>query len=252
MKPLSALVAAGAMVTTLGISGTANAADFSLRGTFDQDADVELFEFSVNRQSTVILRTFSYGGGEQADGTTILPGGFDPVLTLFDGHGNKLFLNDDDTTGTVARDEDANQAYDSLLEVDLAAGDYTLALTQYANFSVGDNLSDGFSRTGNFTGDLFSRCEPDSVFCDFAGNVRTNAWAFDAIGVLPRKEPDKVVKPKPGPRPGPIGNGNPPPTPPVVPPTPPIDNPTQVPEPTTTAAFVLAGLGALVKGRRKR
>lgn len=247
-------------MTTLGISGNANAADFSLRGTFDQDADVELFEFSVSEQSTVILRTFSYGGGTQADGTEILPGGFDPVLTLFDGDGNLLFLNDDDTTGTVARDEDANQAYDSLLEAELAAGNYTLALTQYANFAVGNNLSDGFIRTGNFTGDLFARCAPGSVFCDFAGNVRTNVWAFDAIGVLPPKEPDQIDKPKPvpGDGDGPIGNGNPPPTPPVTPPTPPvtpptppIDNPTQVPEPTTTAAFLLAGLGALVKGRRK-
>ncbi|NEQ51326.1 MAG: PEP-CTERM sorting domain-containing protein [Leptolyngbya sp. SIO3F4] len=240
MKPLSALVGVitGAMVATLGISGTANAADFSLRGTFAQDADVHLFDFSVATDSKVTLRTYSYAGGTQADGTVIDAGGFDPVLTLFDGDGNKLFFNDDDTTDTVANDPSTGKAYDSLLEADLVVGNYTLALTQYGNFSLGSTLTDGFNRTGNFTGSLFSRCELDSVFCDFTGNVRTNEWAFDALGVLPLKEADEV-KPKDDSEP--ITNDNPP-----------IGNPTQVPEPTTTAAFVLAGLGAMATSRRKK
>ena len=248
MKPLSALVGmvTGAVVTTLGISGTANAADFSLRGAFAQDADVHLFDFSVVTESTVTLRTYSYGGGIQADGTVIAAGGFDPVLTLFDSDGNRLFFNDDDDTGSVSSDPVTTQAYDSFLEGILSAGNYTLALTQYGNFSLGTTLADGFSRTGNFTGDTFSRCEAGSSFCDFTGNIRTNEWAFDALGVLPLKEADEI---KPDPKPeDPIGNDNPPP----VLPNPPIDNPTQVPEPTTTAAFVLAGLGTMVKSRRKK
>ncbi|MBT9316513.1 DVUA0089 family protein [Leptothoe spongobia] len=266
MKPLSALmgVLTGAMVTTLGISGAAFAADFSLRGTFAQDADVQLFDFSLNTESTVTLRTYSYAGGTQADGTIVDAGGFDPVLTLFDGDGNKLFFNDDDNTNTVVADPTTGKAYDSFLEGVLAVGNYTLALTQYGNFSLGSTLADGFKFTGNFTGDTFSRCEAGSTFCDFTGNVRTNQWAFDAIGVLPLKEADEdkpKPKPEPKPEPGPIGNGNPPtpptptpptPTPPTpTPPTPPIGNPTQVPEPTTTAAFLLAGIGAMVTSRRK-
>ena len=249
MKPLSALmgVVTGAMVTTLGISGTAHAADFSLRGAFDQDADVTLFNFSLDTESTVTLRTYSYAGGIQADGTIVEAGGFDPVLTLFDGDGNKLFVNDDDDTGTVISDPTTGKAYDSFLEGFLAAGDYVVALTQYGNFSSGNTLEDGFNRTGNFTGDLFSRCEAGSTFCDFSGNIRNNQWAFDAIGVLPLQEPDEDKPPVVDP---PIVD------PPIV--DPPIvdpptgEPPTQVPEPATAVTFTLVGLGALLRRRNKK
>ena len=232
MKPLSALsgVVTGAMVTTVGMSA-ALAVDFSFRGTFAQDDDVHLFNFSVATESTVTLRTYSYAGGTQADGTVIDAGGFDPILSLFNADGDLIFLSDDDESGTAAVDSTTGQTYDSFLEIDLLAGEYTLALTQYGNFSNTTNLGDGFSQTGNsnYTSN-FSRCTTESTFCDFTGDLRTNEWAFDAIGVTPISEPD-------GPDPDK---------------EPPVDPPAKVPEPTTTAALALVGLGALVKCRRQK
>ncbi len=53
------------------------AADFSFRGNFSTDDEVHLFNFSVGATSTVTLKTLSYAGGTQADGTVISAGGFD-------------------------------------------------------------------------------------------------------------------------------------------------------------------------------
>ena len=255
MKPLSTLlgVVTGAIVITL--NSAALAADLSLRGTFAQDDDVHLFDFRVETESTVTLRTYSYAGGTQADGTVIEAGGFDPILSLFDSTGTLIAIGDDDETGTVAQDPTTSQAYDSLIEVLLGAGTYTLALTQYNNFSNTTNLADGFRQTGNgnFTSS-FSRCTTDSPFCDFTGDIRTNEWAFDALGVLPLLEDDDDDKPPvvQPPEP-PIVQ---PPEPPIVqPPEPPIvqpgDDPATVPEPTATVAFALVGLGALLHRRKK-
>ncbi|MEM1238855.1 MAG: DVUA0089 family protein [Cyanobacteria bacterium P01_H01_bin.26] len=226
MKPFSALlgVVAGAMV--IALDGTALAANFSLSGSFTQDDDLQLFDFSVGTESTVTFITYSYAGGTQIDGTVIPAGGFDPVFSLFDSAGTLIFQNDDDTSGVVANDPTTGQTYDSLLEVNLAAGDYTLVLAQYGNFINGTNLADGFSQTGNgdFTGD-FPACTTGDMFCDYTGDSRTNEWAFDALGIQPLSEPDAG---------------------PVTKPT----EPTQVPEPTTALAFALAGLGAIVQRRR--
>ncbi|MEM6254953.1 MAG: DVUA0089 family protein [Cyanobacteria bacterium P01_D01_bin.156] len=264
MKSLLALMGAvtGAMVTILG-PGKAAAANLSFSGTFTQDDDVQLFNFSVVTDSTVIFRTYSYGGGTQADGTEILAGGFDPFLTLFDSVGSLVDFNDDDTTGAVTPDPSPDgQSYDAFLEVMLASGDYTLALTQYNNFPTG-NLSSGFSQEGNssFTGDLDS-CATGSQFCDFQGNSRTNEWALDAFGVELLQEPDKeeppVVKPPPVVIQPPVVSQPPVVQPPVVQPPvvqppvvqPPAEDPVSVPEPTATVAIAIAGMLAMKKRRR--
>lgn len=229
-------VVTGAMVTTLGLGGAALAADFSFRGTFAQDDDVQLFDFSVATESEVTLRTYAYGGGTQADGTVIAAGGFDPVLTLFDANGIFLASNDDDLSGTATEDPTTAQTYDSLLNRVLKAGNYTVALTQFDNFANTASLADGFSQegAGNYTTD-FLHCTTDSAFCDFTGDVRTNEWAFDALGVLPLLEADEDV-PDPEPK---------------------LDDepnvtPTSVPEPTATVAIALAGMLAMAKRRRSK
>ncbi|MEL6130797.1 MAG: DVUA0089 family protein [Cyanobacteria bacterium J06628_4] len=246
MKPLSTLlgVVTGAMVTTLG--STALAADLSFRGTFSQDSDVHLFDFSVETESTVTFRTYSYAGGTQADGSTVVAGGFDPMLTLFDATGNRLFINDDDESDTVAEDPTTGKAYDSFLTVMLAAGNYTVSLTQYGNFTNSTNLADGFNQTGNFTSN-FSRCTGVDAFCDFTGDSRTNEWAFDAFGVQPLREPDAEEPPVTEPP-----TTKPPVTEPPVtePPVTEPDEVAQVPEPATAVAFAVVGLGFLAKRRR--
>lgn len=262
MKPLSALmgVVTGAIVSTLGFGGTAAAADLSFRGTFTQDNDVHLFDFNVAKTSTVTLRTYSYGGGTQANGTFIAAGGFDPTLSLFDSTGRYINVNDDDESQTVAADPSTGLRYDSLLEVILNAGQYTLALTQHYNFAVGHNLADGFSQAdnSNFTKD-FARCTTQSLFCDFRGNIRTNQWAFDALGVQPLKEADEDKPPVTEPPVTEPPVTEPPVTeppvtePPVMPPIieTPEETPTSVPEPTATVAVALAGMLAMKKRRNK-
>lgn len=132
-----ALIAAGL------ITGSAHAADFSFTGNFSNDDEVQPFNFSVVGSSAdVILRTWSFAGGTNAAGTEIARGGFDPIVTLFSAAtGIKIDANDD---GHLVPDPVTSQPYDSFLLSNLAPGSYTAALTQYANFSAGNLLTDGF------------------------------------------------------------------------------------------------------------
>lgn len=192
---------AGAVTIALVTGGVAEAADFSFRGNFTADDDVQLFNFTVGAESTVTLRTFSYAGGTQADGTVIAAGGFDPILALFDSAGSLLDQNDDDPSGTVPADPVTGVAYDTLLTRLLAAGDYTVSIMQYDNFANGPTLADGFLRQGesNFSGG----------FIDFEGDQRTSAWAFDILNVsdVVVVPPDTAPIPTPALLPGLIGMG---------------------------------------------
>ncbi len=154
----------------------AQAADFSFRGNFATDDEVQLFNFSVETTSTITLETLSYGGGTQADGTVIDSGGFDPILTLFDGSGNAIAGNDDNPFLRIP---------DSLLTGSISPGNYTVALTQYDNFflgSLGDNISRGFALEGNPNFTSIFGCS-NGQFCSFNGLNRTNEWAFDVLNV---------------------------------------------------------------------
>jgi hypothetical protein len=166
----------------------AQAANFSFAGTFSQDDNVQLFTFIVGAPSTVTLRTWSYAGGVNAAGTTIARGGFDPILALFDSTGLRINQNDD---GAGVATDLSGRAYDTLLSSSLAAGTYTVAVMEYDNFSVGPNLSNGFTRTGqgNFTAsNSFSAgCGGATAFCDVSGSAafrfRDSHWAFDILNV---------------------------------------------------------------------
>ena len=79
MKPITALRSAA--FALLAAISSANAADFSLSftGALSNDEDIQFFNFTLTEVSDVTIRTFSYGGGTNAQGTVIPPGGFDPV-----------------------------------------------------------------------------------------------------------------------------------------------------------------------------
>lgn len=155
------------------------AATLSFNGSFAGDDDVALIDFTVATASTVEFRTYSYAGGTQADGTLVQAGGFDPVLSLFDGAGS--FLIDAYLDPSLPADPATGLSYDVRLLRTLAPGDYTLALTQFWNLAVGD-LADGFWEAGNpsFTATFFCT---NGQFCDDAGNNRSNAWALDILNV---------------------------------------------------------------------
>lgn len=178
MARTAALVASSAMAIAFGAANPAQAANFSFRGNFTKDNDVQLFNFTVGSPSNVTLKTFSYAGGTQADGTIVSRGGFDPILSLFDGNGNFIARNDDGSSSNVGTDPVTNNTYDTFLQSALNPGSYTVAVAQYNNFlngTTGQNISLGFLRDGqpNFA----------NGFSEGIGNQRTNAWAFDVLNV---------------------------------------------------------------------
>lgn len=201
-------------------AGTLPAASFSFSGTFTQDDQVQLFSFNVAAPSTVTLRTWSYAGGTNAAGDAIARGGFDPILALFDSTGLRIGQNDDG--GSNVSTDLSNRNYDTFFTVDLGPGSYTVSVMVFDNFSVGPNLSDGFTRTGlgNFTGTFVppALC-PEARFCDVSGSTeytqRNGSWAFDILNV----ETADIIS--------------------------------QIPEPSTWSMLGLAGL-ALARARRRR
>src|SRR5262245_47355952 len=71
-------------IAILGIAASAHADTFSFQGNFVHDNDVQIFRFGLLTDQTVTLQTWSYGGGTDAQGNTILPGGFQIALQVFD------------------------------------------------------------------------------------------------------------------------------------------------------------------------
>jgi hypothetical protein len=191
MKALRALslVAAAGLAATAAVASPTN---FSFRGNFNQDDDVQLFNFSVGASSAVTLVSYGYAGGTQADGTVITRGGFDTILALFNAATGAFISQNDDGAATcgpvsIATDPLTGRRYDTCLNATLAAGDYVVGVMEFNNFAVGGNLSAGFQRAGagNFTA-TNSQCT-QGRFCDVSGTPvytnRTSAWAFDILNV---------------------------------------------------------------------
>ena len=153
------------------LSGASLSADFSFTGTLSDHNEVQLFNFTVGAPSTVTLRTWSYAGGVNAAGATILRGGFDPILALFDSAG-ALINQNDDGGASVPADAVTATHYDTFLQSSLAPGNYTVSVADYANFANGPNLSNGFSNGALSPG-----------FIDATGDIRDNHWAFDVLNV---------------------------------------------------------------------
>jgi hypothetical protein len=189
MAPWKHAAATAAVCICLGPEwAQAIPANFSFVGTFNQDDDVQLFNFTADGSSTVTLRSYGYAGGTQADGNVVPAGGFDPILSLFDGAGNLIADQDDagDDGNVVPADPVTGRRFDVLFDQILAAGAYTVAISQFNNFAIGPTLLNGFARQGegNFTG--FDCSVPGGSFLDTGFSdchQRTNAWAFDLLNV---------------------------------------------------------------------
>lgn len=177
--------------TALGVglmSRPARAANVTLQGTIGTDDAIQLFNFTVATPGLIDIRSYGYAGGTTSTGTSASSGGFDTILTLFDAAGD--FLTDNDEGVDAAVDPMTGMAADARITINLAAGNYILALTQFDNFSIG-NLSDGFTQTGNpnFTADpSFTSggpC-PGNMFRDISGTdgrCRTGNWTLDFVNV---------------------------------------------------------------------
>ncbi len=142
---IRALAIAGLLLAS---AGSASAASFS--GTFAQDNQKAGYVISLATAGVVSFASTGYAGG-----------GFDPILTLYDGSGLLVTDNDDDI------------GPDSLISLALTPGKYTVFLTQYNNFGA-ILLANGFAfdNEPNFRGG----------FIDINGNQRTGDWAFDITG----------------------------------------------------------------------
>lgn len=153
----------GAIIAISLTAGSANAADFSFAGGFVRPNEVQEFTFTVaGAAADVSLRTWSYAGGTNAQGTVIQRGGFDPIVSLFDGSGAQIGYDDD---GSLVRDLYSGVAYDSFLMNNLSAGSYTATVTHYHSVPAGA-LAEGFRGSGRV---------------DFA--ARDSHWALDVLNV---------------------------------------------------------------------
>ncbi len=204
---------------------SAIASDFSFVGALNYDTDVQFFNFTVTAGTpTPALRTYSYAGGINSAGDTILAGGFDPVLDLYLADGTGMnpgtpgpcggILPQDPTTGGC---EDVY--YPTTLSFPggtWAPGTYIVALTDNVNAGLG-NLSDGFFGVGvlgltapdNFScGSSYQGVPPGgsatNAFCDdispypAAGAQRDGVWALDITGVSSASEGLPSATPEPG------------------------------------------------------
>lgn len=159
-----------AFLALFSVAVNASTMNYSFTGNFQSDNDVQLFHFSVDDTSDVVLRTWSYAGGVNAAGQAIVRGGFDPILALFNASGSLINQNDDGGYGVVAADAVTNMPWDTYLTAHLDAGNYTVAVMQYANFAP-SNLNDAFPGAGV------------TNFRDVSGDLRSNFWAFDILNV---------------------------------------------------------------------
>jgi hypothetical protein len=161
------------------------ASTLSFNGAFGQDESLEWFRVTMNAPGALTVRTWSFAGGVNADGTTIPAGGFAPVLSLFEETGFQLLLAVDHAGGSGPdcgprpADPFSGFCWDGYLSTSVGAGSYLLALTEDDNLPFGPTLSEGFSRTGqgNFTGPNFLG-QPGS-FLLVSGEQRTSEWALD-------------------------------------------------------------------------
>jgi hypothetical protein len=114
-----------------------------------------------------------------AAGQTIARGGFDPIFSLFNAAGLLIGEQDDSTCARVGTDAVTRQCWDISYDLKLAAGNYTAAIQQYNNYTVSNNLADGFYYAGaanqNFR----------NGFVDEMDNKRNGSWAFDILNVNP-------------------------------------------------------------------
>jgi hypothetical protein len=176
----SRIAALAAMVACGMFAGAARAADFDYSGIFNVDNDVLKFHFTVANPSTVTVFSSSW-----------VQGGFDPILSLWDASGNFVHEQDDGgiTTGGFSNGVFyATGVWDSYYTVNLAAGDYTVAITQYSNFAVGSTLAQGFRYDGptntHFTRDQGYGAQPyfNGVW-NIPNDPRTDIWAFHLLNV---------------------------------------------------------------------
>jgi hypothetical protein len=167
---------------------TASGAGLFYTGTLATPESVFETSFTLSSSETITFQTWGFGGGTNGAGSVIPAGGFDPLISLFngtvptatmyvDGSGNPLadadnlvnapwsYVGNCPPAGTVAIGADQDCG-DDFIQLILPIGTYTLVLTDanYIPAAVYDNgaLSEGFV---DFTNGVFQTCDPVSNAC---------------------------------------------------------------------------------------
>ena len=144
--------------------------------------------FHVAVPSSMEAITFSYGGGTNGHGATILEGGFSPYLSLFDAGGNFLASTFSGTTCPAGANNNSvtGNCYDVLLDGgNLGVGDYQIVISAFENLSYAENygtgtLADGLTGLGNLDGTgSINPVDPDYQL----------HYAFDVILGTPQTAP---------------------------------------------------------------
>jgi PEP-CTERM motif-containing protein len=197
-----------AAATTISSCSTPSGA-ISCTGTASTPEDVFLESFTLGGSAAITVQTYGFGGGTNAAGTSVMPGGFDSLVALFsgtsatasiltDGGGNPIASADNlslfspgcPPAGFVTVGSVTGVCGDSKLTAILAAGTYTLLLSDanYVPFAVNPGppvsslLSDGF---GDLSGGVFQTCA-SQVDC----NTDSGKFAVDITGLGQTSAPE--------------------------------------------------------------
>jgi hypothetical protein len=189
-------------VLALHLSGS----NLYFAGTLETPENTFTQTFTIGATQNIEIVTWGFGGGVDAEGTIIQPGGFDPLVALYSGdltHASIVTIAGNpvagaDTLGgfvghcppagmvTIGTGAGSSICGDVLVTADnLAPGTYTLLLSDanYIPLSVDPGppssslLSDGFS---DFTGGVFQTCNSTSVATTCI--TPTGNFAVDILG----------------------------------------------------------------------
>jgi len=160
--------------------------------------------FTLSSPATITLQTWGFGGGTNAAGEVILPGGTDPFMGIFSGTGTSATILTDGSSNPFGTSLDLTnygnpnflgcppagapviggsaQCGDIRMTIpSSAAGTYTVVLSdgQYIPQAVFDNgtLGEGFD---DFTGSGFCNIDINGVACP---DPLGGAYAFDITGL---------------------------------------------------------------------
>ena len=189
------------LALALFIPAVASADSSSYTGTLANPQDTYTLAFSVSGTLPVdvTVQTWGFGGGTNATGAIIAPGGFDPFIGIFDGTGPSASIATDglgDPYGTsdvlsnfagfagcplagTVNLGGSSICGDITMSLLLAPGSYTLLLSDadYIPNAVFDNgtLGEGFT---DFTGGALQTCNTDATGSTTCADDSAN-WAFD-------------------------------------------------------------------------
>jgi hypothetical protein len=208
---LRLILGVSAIFLAMSIPGNCDTGSLSLTSTLATPESVFQQTFTLSAPSTLHIVTFNFGGGTNAAGQVFPPGGFDPLVALFNGPPAtaSIFVNagnpaaDADTltnfvgncppAGTVVIGTGTGSVVcgdAALILTGVPAGTYTLVVTDanYIPLAVdpgppsSTKLADGFL---DLTGGVFQTCNITSngTTCITPSNLADHQIAIDIVDV---------------------------------------------------------------------